>query len=572
MRNIHRKFICLTFITLLICLNIFGQTSEFTFQGSLKSGGAPAEGNYDFEFALFDALTNGAQIGSVIPVSNVPVADGIFSVKLDFAGHFPGADRFLEIRVRPTGGGAYSVLSPRQTITSAPYSIKSLNSENAVSAVSATTAENALQLGGIAANQFILTTDARLSDARPPLPNSPSYIQNGTVQQASGNFNISGDGTVAGALSGGTVNATSQFNLGGNRILTATGTNLFAGIDAGASNPTGNNNSFFGRGAGQATTTGAFNSLFGLSAGRSNIGGTANSFFGARAGEFTTGGGENSFFGADAGRPNTSGAENSFFGTSAGGLNTTGSFNSFFGRRSGQINTTGNNNTFFGILAGSSNTTGSNNTAVGSNANVGSGNLSFATAIGAGAIASANNTIQLGRADGSDEVRISGKLNLTGLGSAGSTALCRNASNEISVCSSSIRYKTNVRPFAPGLRLIRRLRPVSFDWREQGTPDLGLVAEEVAGIEPLLTTRNERGEAEGVKYDRIGVVLINAVNEQQVQIEDLEEQNRSLQKQLDEQKDTVKHQEERLQKQESEIRALKALVCDQNKEARICSE
>ena len=49
--------------------------------------------------------------------------------------------------------------------------------------------------------------------------------------------------------------------------------------------------------------------------------------------------------------------------------------------------------------------------------------------------------------------------------------------------------------------------------------DLGLVAEEVAEVEPLLVTHNEKGEVEGVKYDRLGVVLINAIKEQQAQIE-----------------------------------------------------
>jgi hypothetical protein len=58
--------------------------------------------------------------------------------------------------------------------------------------------------------------------------------------------------------------------------------------------------------------------------------------------------------------------------------------------------------------------------------------------------------------------------------------------------------------------------------------DLGLVAEDVAKVEPLLTTTNERGEIEGVKYDRVGVVLVNAVKEQQEQIDS---QQRTIDKQ-----------------------------------------
>ena len=47
------------------------------------------------------------------------------------------------------------------------------------------------------------------------------------------------------------------------------------------------------------------------------------------------------------------------------------------------------------------------------------------------------------------------------------------------------------------------------------------VAEEVAAVEPLLVTHNTRGEVEGVKYDRINVVLVNAIKEQQAQIDKL---------------------------------------------------
>ena len=86
--------------------------------------------------------------------------------------------------------------------------------------------------------------------------------------------------------------------------------------------------------------------------------------------------------------------------------------------------------------------------------------------------------------------------------------------------------------------------------------DMGLVAEEVAAVEPLLTTTNAKGEIEGVKYDRVGVVLINAVNEQQAQIE-------QQQKQIDEQKEVIKGLRRGLD-------ALRILVCLQSPAAEIC--
>ncbi len=94
-----------------------------TYQGYLDDGGSPANGTYDFQFVLFDALTDGAQVGSIVTADDVVVADGRFSALLDFGGGvFDGNRRFLEISVRPGAEtGAYTPLSPRQELTPAPY-------------------------------------------------------------------------------------------------------------------------------------------------------------------------------------------------------------------------------------------------------------------------------------------------------------------------------------------------------------------------------------------------------------------------------------------------------------------
>ncbi|PYS79337.1 MAG: hypothetical protein DMF66_03150, partial [Acidobacteria bacterium] len=67
----------------------------------------------------------------------------------------------------------------------------------------------------------------------------------------------------------------------------------------------------------------------------------------------------------------------------------------------------------------------------------------------------------------------------------GSNSICRDSTNQLALCSSSIRYKTNIADWRGGLSLINRLRPVTFDWKESRAHDLGLVAEEVAEAEPL---------------------------------------------------------------------------------------
>ena len=124
-------------------------------------------------------------------------------------------------------------------------------------------------------------------------------------------------------------------------------------------------------------------------------------------------------------------------------------------------------------------------------------------------------------------VGVNGFLDVFLYASGGTNTVCRNGSR-LAVCSSSLRYKTDVQSFGRGLELLNRLRPISFTWKSNGTADLGLGAEDVAAIEPRLVTHNEQGEVEGVKYDHLNVVLINAVKEQQAQIEQQQRQIEEL--------------------------------------------
>ncbi|HEV8590993.1 MAG TPA: tail fiber domain-containing protein, partial [Pyrinomonadaceae bacterium] len=192
--------------------------------------------------------------------------------------------------------------------------------------------------------------------------------------------------------------------------------------------------------------------------------------------------------------------------------------------------------------------TGDRNTTIGSGSNV-SSNLSYATAIGAGAVVGSSNTIQLGRSDGSDYVLIPGLLTIPNLAAAGSTDICRNSFDRVGTCSSSLRYKANVTEYRSGLGIVNRLRPISFTWKDGGLRDVGFGAEDVANIEPLLVTHNAEGEIEGVKYKQITTVLVNAVNEQQTQIE-------AQQKQIEQQLQLIKN--------------LTKTICEINPKADIC--
>ena len=89
----------LALLSILFCvIGAQAQSSSFTYQGRLTDGGAAANVNYDLQFALFDSLSGGAQVGSTQTLNTVAVSNGVFTVGLDFgANAFNGANRFLEI-------------------------------------------------------------------------------------------------------------------------------------------------------------------------------------------------------------------------------------------------------------------------------------------------------------------------------------------------------------------------------------------------------------------------------------------------------------------------------------------
>lgn len=598
MKNLALSFL----LVALAAVTCLAQTSAVTYQGKLADSGVPASGDYQFEFKLFDASSGTNQIGATQTLV-ATVQNGSFSTQLDFgAVAFPaGADRWLEISVRANGrGDSYRVLTPRQQVSSVPFAVRSLTATNAA---------NAASLAGVDAGNYVQTSDTRLNDARTPTAGSTDYIQNiPGIGQQSGSFSINGGGNAN------IFNATTQYNLAGERVLSATGTqNLFVGPLAGNSNIGGNRNAFFGAEAGLLNTGGNFNSFFGSQAGESNTTASGNAFFGFAAGQVSTGVG-NSFVGSNAGNHNTTGFHNTFLGESAGGSNTTGAGITLIGHSAA----VGADNLVNATAVGNDALVSQNNSLVlGSNVNVGIGtstprhklhvvgpsvlvegdtpsvaprfslnftgggpdgkrwqNYAAANVLVFSALNDAENSenpwLQVTRGSGTNIASIRFPEGNISIGQAvnnngdkldvygtvgllpavgGFDSLCLNTLFQVARCSSSIRYKHNVNPFRSGLSLIKQLHPVTFNWRANNKADFGLVAEEVAKIEPLLASTNEKGEIEGVKYDRVGVVLVNAVQEQQVQIE-------AQQKQINDQKKLIE--------------ALQALVCAQNATAEIC--
>jgi len=98
-------------------------TPAFTYQGRLTESGAPASGDYDLEFRIFNDAVAGAQIGPTLSVDDLHITDGLFSMVLDFGlGVFDGDRRWLEVAVRDGAStGAFTVLTPRQELTATPH-------------------------------------------------------------------------------------------------------------------------------------------------------------------------------------------------------------------------------------------------------------------------------------------------------------------------------------------------------------------------------------------------------------------------------------------------------------------
>jgi hypothetical protein len=393
------------------------------------------------------------------------------------------------------------------------------------------------------------------------------------------------------------------------------GNNNFFGTGAGAIT-TGVDNSFFGAYAGHANNAGSCNSFLGSHTGYFNTG-SYNSFLGMFAGYFNTGS-YNSFFGFDAGYHNTTGMANSFFGYHAGYANTTGTANSFYGRLAGSANTVEVDNTFVGHRADLNpgadpainpvtNATAignrayvaqSNSLVLGSIAGVNSATASINVGIGTpaparqlhlkgdnavfrmdrtvdtvsfmlvrtdaggtplktfvvGTNASGANTGEFVINDLGTEVAGPGNRRMT-ITNNGAIEFTGIVTAPAFFPTSSIAFKTNVRTYENALDKVNRLRGVSFDWKESGTPSVGLIAEEVEGVVPEVVAHND-GAAMGVNYSALVGVLVEAVKEQQAELDSL----KALKAEVLQQREAMTKQQEINTRQQEAISQLMAEV------------
>lgn len=128
--------------------------------------------------------------------------------------------------------------------------------------------------------------------------------------------------------------------------------------------------------------------------------------------------------------------------------------------------------------------------------------------------------------------RSTGRLYTPYLASGTGTDLYITSSGEVVKYSSSKKYKKDIVPLSVDQDKFMSLQPVSFKWNEKSAsenkPDYGLIAEEVEKIDPELAVYNEDGSIEGVNYQKVNIMLLKVVQQQQARIEKLENEMRSL--------------------------------------------
>jgi Chaperone of endosialidase len=333
------------------------------------------------------------------------------------------------------------------------------------------------------------------------------------------------------------------------------GGNTAEGQDALLHLTTGVHNTAVGFLSLKTDTTGSYNTAIGSGTLRANTS-DANTATGTFALLNNTGGRQNTANGALALLSNTSGNVNTAVGYSALVSNTVGFQNTAVGDSTLGSNTTGDNNTASGSVALSNNTTGDGNTATGSGALYNNGTGGGNTAVGASALflnasgivnialgfhagdlTTGDNNIVIGSrgVEGeSNTIRIGGGVfgfgpqtaafiaGISGTAVVGD-AVVVDGNGQLGTVASSARFKKNIKPMDKTSEAILALTPVSFQYRSdsKGTPQFGLIAEEVAKVNPDLVVRDRNGEIYSVRYDAVNAMLLNEFLKERKTVQEL---------------------------------------------------
>ena len=308
------------------------------------------------------------------------------------------------------------------------------------------------------------------------------------------------------------------------------------------SNTDGYHNTANGYQALYSNTTGVYNTANGSQALFSNTIGNVNTANGFKALYSNTSGLANTASGWSALYSNITGGYNTAVGLDALFYNT-GDANTAAGAGVFLSNTTGNNNTASGVNALFSNTIGNFNTANGYQAlynnTAGSNNVALGVNAGNG-VTTANNVICIGTnvlgADVSNTAWIGNVYgNATLNGQAAPVVV--SVDGQLATNVSSQRFKKDIATMEKASEAILSLRPVTFHYKTdaKGFPQFGLIAEEVAKVNPALVLPDKEGKPYTVRYDAVNAMLLNEFLKEHRKNEEQQKQINVLTAQLKEQ-------------------------------------
>jgi hypothetical protein len=270
--------------------------------------------------------------------------------------------------------------------------------------------------------------------------------------------------------------------------------------------------------------------------------GDDNTAIGTAALNFNTTGGRNTAIGLQALDQNTTGNSNTATGIYALVTNTTGSDNTANGGGALFSNTTGTHNTAIGTGALANNTTGSDNTVVGIGAGFGITTANSVICIGNNA-ASVSNSCFIG--------------NIRGVTTANADAVpvLIDSAGQLGTMSSSRRFKNEIKPMDSASEALLALKPVTFHYKSDAsdTPQFGLIAEEVAEINPDLVVRDENGEIYTVRYEAVNAMLLNEFLKEHKTLQEQGATIAELKKEIAALTATVKEQAAQIQKVSAQL-------------------
>jgi hypothetical protein len=280
---------------------------------------------------------------------------------------------------------------------------------------------------------------------------------------------------------------------------TAVGTAALVFNTGGANQFEGSFNDAVGAFALNQNTIGSSNNAFGDSALFNNVIGAGNTAVGdvALASNDSSGlglGNANTAVGAGALFFNVDGDSNNAVGFDALVSNVDGLFNNAVGFNALADNVSGAGNTAIGDSAGAGNTSGDFNTYVG---------------VGGAVVDGESDTIRIGDPVNGVACFIGGIFGVTTGG--GGLPVFVDANGQLGTIVSSARFKNDIKPMDKASEAILSLKPVTFHYKsdKSGTPQFGLVAEEVAAVNPDLVVRDRNGEILTVRYEAVNAMLLN---------------------------------------------------------------